>query len=137
MSKYDPLTDHLKQRRVLAVPMRFAEIERVLGFPLPPSSRHHRAWWSNNPSNNVMTRAWLAAGYETRDVDLGAERLVFQRLNAVEPPPRPTVERDARTEVRHPLFGALRGLVTLQPGTDLSEPADADWAGQDYDPEGR
>ncbi|MEI9904971.1 MAG: hypothetical protein WDN06_14155 [Asticcacaulis sp.] len=27
-----------------------------LGFELPPSSRTQRAWWSNNASNNVMTR---------------------------------------------------------------------------------
>src|SRR4051794_7510957 len=29
---------------------------------------------------------------------------------------------------RHPLFGALAGLVTVEPGVDLSEPADPGWA---------
>ena len=31
---------------------------------------------------------------------------------------------------RHPLFGALKGLLVVMPGTDLTEPADPDWGGQ-------
>src|SRR6185437_2618499 len=63
MSKYDPLLSYLSQSDGDTVPMGFSEIEQVLGFELPPSSRRQRAWWSNNPANNVMTRAWLDAGY--------------------------------------------------------------------------
>ena len=55
MSKYSPLTLHLQVCQQALVPMRFAEIEAILGFALPPSSRQHRGWWSNNPINNVMT----------------------------------------------------------------------------------
>ena len=32
------------------------------------------------------------------------------------------------TSQRHPLFGWMRGLVTIAPGVDLTEPADPDWA---------
>jgi hypothetical protein len=118
MAKYDPLTRHLAERQQPLVPMTFPELEAVLGFPLPPSARKDRGWWSNNPQNNVMTRAWLAAGYRSRDVDLAAERLLFERLNAVEPAERP--------RGRHPLIGCMRGLITIQPGTDLTEPVYTD-----------
>jgi hypothetical protein len=114
MSKYDPLTEHLKAARGTRVPMSFAELERVLGFPLPPSSRKHRAWWANNPGNHVNAQAWHQAGYQSSDVDLAAQKLVFVRLNAVGP--RTPAKGD------HPLWGVLSGIVTVAPGVDLTEP---------------
>jgi hypothetical protein len=36
------------------------------------------------------------------------------------------VERAAVSK-RHPMFGALKGLVRIAPGTDLTKPADPDW----------
>lgn len=114
-SKYAPLTDFLKRRGEGHVAMTFSEIEVVLGFDLPPSSRRHRAWWSNNGSNSVMTRAWLDAGYQSRKVDIEGERLVFERLNAVD-------EDERRTSADHPLWGAMKGTVTIAPGVDLTEP---------------
>jgi len=135
MSKYDPLQAHLEGQPGNRVPMTFAEIEGILDFSLPPSSRTHRAWWSNNPSNNVMTKAWLAAGFETEQVDVPGERLVFRRVlkgrAGGSPPARPSgasPEPDDLREVKHPLFGALRGWITVTPGTDLTEPADPEWA---------
>jgi hypothetical protein len=80
MGKYEPLGQFLRKQEAEFLPMRFAEIERLLGDKLPASSKEHRAWWSNNPSNNVMTRQWLDAGYETEAVDLAAERLVFRKV---------------------------------------------------------
>lgn len=80
MGKYEPLGQFLRQQEASYVAMTFADIERVLGSKLPPSSKDHRAWWSNNPSNNVMTRQWLDAGYETESVDLAAEKLVFRKI---------------------------------------------------------
>jgi hypothetical protein len=119
MAKYDPLTRHLADRRQPVVEMTFPEVEAVLGFPLPPSARKDRGWWSNNPRNNVMTRAWLAAGYRSREVDLAAERLLFERLNAVEPAEQP--------RGRHPLIGCMRGTITVAAGVDLADPTAPDW----------
>jgi hypothetical protein len=130
MSKYDPLQDYLRQRSTEMVPMTFAEIEKVLGFKLP-KSQMYPAWWSNNPTNNVMTNAWLAAGFKTEQVDVERRRLVFRRNAPV------ARHGDDRTDSagegvkqarRHPLFGWMKGLITIAPGTDLTEPADADWA---------
>lgn len=119
MAKYDPLTRHLSERHEPVVPMTFPEVEAVLGFPLPPSARKDRGWWSNNPQNNVMTRAWLAAGYRSRDVDLAAERLLFERLNAVEPV--------GQTDSRHPLIGCMRGTITIAPDVDLTASTTPEW----------
>jgi hypothetical protein len=38
----------------------------------------------------------------------------------------------ARQRGRHPLFGALKGTITIAPGVDLTEPADPEW-GKVYD----
>ena len=58
MGKYQPLGDYLRRQDKELVAMRFEEIERIVGSKLPEKSTLHRAWWSNNSSNNVMTRVW-------------------------------------------------------------------------------
>jgi hypothetical protein len=129
MEKYALLGDFLRRQRALEVTLTFAEIERITGVKLPPKAQHHRAWWSNNPSNNVMTKVWLAAGYETAQVDMSARRLVFRRVGKgtgpeSSSPPAPSATRSEG----HPLRGAMKGLVHIPPGVDLTEPADPEWA---------
>lgn len=151
MTKYDPLTRHLAARKVATVPMSFPELERLLGFALPPSARKHRAWWSNNPASSVVTKAWLAAGYQSRHVDLEAERLVFVKLNAVDPSSGATKgnftpahntdlnDRDGnnvsvttpdKPARRHPLFGIFKDTMWIDPVLDLTKPAYLD--GEDW-----
>jgi hypothetical protein len=109
--------------------MTFAEIEEVIGSSLPNSAYTHRAWWSNNPSNNVMTKEWLAAGYETEQVDLDGKHLVFRRKTRAETGAVPdTAMPDAPRYPVHPLYGAFKGYFTVAEGVDLTEPADPDWA---------
>jgi hypothetical protein len=124
VSKYDRLGDYLRTQRTKEVPMTFAEIERVIGAKLPPNSPQYPAWWSNNPSNNVMTRVWLKAGFRTEQVDVRSRKVVFRR---VEQKPRETQPQRPDKAGRHPIFGALKGLVHVPPGVDLTEPADPDW----------
>ena len=120
MAKYDPLKTFLAARDVEEVPMTFGEIERVIGAKLPPVAFKHRAWWSNNPSNSVITHAWLEAGYRTERVDMAAGKLVFRRREAAPGP-------GGRHKGRHPAFGALAGTVSVQAGFDLTAPADPEW----------
>jgi len=149
MGKYEPLSEYLRKSGQSHVRMRFEEIERVLGFPLPPSSRRHRAWWSNNAANNVMTNAWIDAGYRTEDVDLEGGRLVFRRVASTErgfaeerppaafgqSPAAPGCEEKGKGLMD--LYGCLKGTVTLVDGVDLTQPADADWGSvyEDESPE--
>lgn len=135
MSKYDPLTHFLGHSHASAIPMQFAEIEKLLGFSLPPSARTHRAWWSNNPDNNVMTKAWLAGGYETEQVDIEGEKLVFRSVDIAALPARVGPADAPRT--RHPLYGALKGTFVIADGVDLTEPADPEWADLVEDPNWR
>ena len=129
MGKYEPLGQFLKRQRTDEVSMTFAEIERLLGAKLPPKAQHHRAWWSNNPTNNVMTKVWLAAGFRTEQVDLDARKLVFRRVGA----PGSTATTSAAVpqtsppSERHPLYGALKDLLRVAPGVDLTGPADPEW----------
>lgn len=136
MSKYSPLGDYLRnQHHRPEVPLSFAEIEQITGVKLPTKAQLHRAWWSNNPSNNVMTKVWLEAGYETSQVDMSARKLLFRRRGQGNKTPGPSTRSPAadatpsagvRSE-RHPLFGALKGLLRVARGTDLTKPADPDW----------
>ena len=136
MSKYAPLADHLRDSGQESVPMTFADIEQVIGSKLPQSAFSHRAWWSNNPSNSVITNSWLKAGYKTENVDMAGEKLVFTKAAQYPPPAgsgapalRDAVPAPAAAEVSSfsSVFGALKGTVTVHPGTDLTAPVEADW----------
>lgn len=127
MGKYEPLGDFLRSQRTQEVPLTFHDIERITGVKLPPKAQHHRAWWSNNASNNVMTKVWLDAGYETAQVDISARKLVFRKIEGIEGKPQAPSAETAKPG-RHPAFGAMKGLIRIPPGVDLTEPADPEWA---------
>jgi hypothetical protein len=132
MGKYEPLGHFLRKQRAGEVPLTFREIETITGTRLPPKAQHQRAWWSNNSANNVMTKVWLEAGFESAQVDIEARKLVFRRVSKhgkasggfAEPAAKPYATRDGR----HPLRGALKDITFLVPGVDLTEPADPEWA---------
>jgi hypothetical protein len=117
MGKYDPLKAFLISSGAEEVVLGFEEIEALLGAPLPPSKRHP-AWWSNNPSNNTMTRVWLAAGYRTERLDIEGRRIVFRRSPKSTRVSGGVIER---------LQAALGGTVRLAPGVDLTEPTGEVW----------
>lgn len=135
MTKYAPLGDHLRRQRTAEVAMTFAQIERIIGGKLP-ASQYHRAWWSNNPWNNVMTKVWLDAGFVTEQVDIERRKLVFRRVAKEHTPMGHLEEATQKSEEhfasgRHPLFAALKGLTRIPAGTDLTQPADPEWGQND------
>ncbi|SFZ86311.1 hypothetical protein SAMN02983003_3491 [Devosia enhydra] len=131
MSKYTPLTAFLANAAPRRLKLTFAEIEQVLGFPLP-SSKRYPAWWSNNPSNNVMTKAWLKAGYRTEQVDVANENVVFSAVSAKAPAASAPSQATSPRSGRSPLHGCLKGTTIVMPGVDLTKPADSEW-GNVYD----
>lgn len=144
MGKYEPLGQFLRNQRTSEVPMTFREIEKIIGVKLPPKAQHHRAWWSNNSANNVMTKVWLEAGFESAQVDMEARKLVFRRVAKASEAPGGFAESAAKPyatkDGRHPARGALKGMIRIAPGVDLTEPADpdlADYYDQKYGPEKR
>jgi hypothetical protein len=127
MSKYAPLGAFLRRQRSDEVRMTFAQIERIIGTKLPPSTRY-RAWWSNNATNSVMTKVWLEAGFKSEQVDLESRKVVFRRLKARQ---RSLSKPEEEREKYHPLFGALKDVTRIPPGVDLTEPADPEWGAAD------
>ena len=88
-SRYAPLTAYLRKSGRAEIPMTFDDLEEVIGSKLPPSASTHRAWFSNNPTSNPMTRAWLAAGYRSADVDMAKRKLVFRKIVSEQPVAEP------------------------------------------------
>jgi len=127
MSKYEPLGEFLRKLRTNEIRMTFEQIERVIGEKLPPKAQLHRAWWSNNPSNNVMTKAWLEAGFRSEQVDMEARKLVFRRLGGTAVQGEPPTSSTGSAPQAKSLIGWMKGTVTVAPGVDLTEPADAEW----------
>ncbi len=135
--KYQLLEAHLLECRESAVPMTFDEVEEIIGTGLPPSAFKHRSWWSNNPSNSVITHAWLSAGYKSAEVDMTGQKLVFRKsgpdgsLSDTGDAGPPTVDPEAagmpRQSILDRISGALKGTVTVKPGTDLTQPVDVEW----------
>lgn len=130
MGKYSPLRSYLVSQVGERVPMSFGDIEKLLGEKLP-ASKQYPAWWSNNPSNNPMTKEWLAAGFQTESVNIAGENLVFRRAQGASGGTRGFGEsaqsQIGGSPVRHPIFGCMKGTLTIIPDVDLTEPADPDW----------
>jgi hypothetical protein len=132
MGKYTSFGEFLRQQKAAEVCLTFEEIEKIIGAKLPPSSKQYRAWWSNNPHNSVLTQVWLDAGFQSEDVDMKLRRLVFRRVTR-EVRGRDDADRGDRVTLaspaakRHPLIGALKGMIRIAPGTDLTQPADPEW----------
>jgi hypothetical protein len=136
-TKYSPLEEYLKGQRqeITEIPMTFEEVEKIIDDKLPPAAFKHRPWWSNNPSNSTITNAWLNAGFKTERVHMEGHRLVFRRVATAESEPAipgrqpaPRKPQSYAVELRHPLFGALKGTIRLIPGDDLTQPADPTWS---------
>jgi hypothetical protein len=135
-SKYSPLQRHLSRFPASTWRAPFSEIEKIVGFRLPESARRHRAWWSNNGSNNVMTKAWKAAGWETEQVDMEKQVLVFRRVmdsanagtsDVNRSPAADTVPNAPSNEPKkfEFSFGRLKGTVTWN--GDPTAPAGEKW----------
>lgn len=133
-SKYEPLARYLRGQSGDSVRMKFSDIERVIGCKLPRSADTHRAYWSNNASNNVLTRAWLAAGFRSEQVDLAGRKLVFRRAERSEAMqaggfsegPSAPLPVDGSAQEQPALFGCMAGTVVVN--GDLTEPADPELA---------
>ncbi|RDI72472.1 DUF7662 domain-containing protein [Halopelagius longus] len=78
--KYGPLYDYLADHELDRVRLSFAELEVVLGAPVPDSARNWRQWWTNSEESHPHARSWLRAGYEVASLSLPDELVVFERL---------------------------------------------------------
>ena len=78
MRKYRPLGDYLVKQCEVSVSLTFQEIERILGFSLPPSAYSHRAWWANSLSH-PQAGSWLNVGWKVNKVNLEKKTALLMR----------------------------------------------------------
>ena len=137
MSKYDPLKQFLVDSGADSITKNFDEIADIVGIELPASAFKHRAWWSNNKTNSVITQAWLEAGYVTRNVNMDQCTLEFHKrsMNRRLPEDRSKMNfhnqelprEDQQGDLLSRVMGILEGTVTVDPDTDLTDPIDEQW----------
>jgi hypothetical protein len=84
LSKYGGLGGYLKFRGSFTdtVKLGFARIDGIIGDNLPMDAYKNMKWWDNVPSN-VHAKAWLEAGWETREVNLKEGYVVFKRVKII------------------------------------------------------
>ena len=78
--KYQKLRFYLEAHPRREWRTTFSNIESILGFELPASARASSGWWTNKSSNRRHSQvvAWSAVGWETAEVDMVAETLLFR-----------------------------------------------------------
>ena len=81
-TKYWPLTSYLQHSGKDELTLTFKEIEDILGFGLPNSTKEYRANWANT-TTVVFPLTWLDAGYRTHDVDMERGIVHFSKCNSV------------------------------------------------------
>jgi len=91
MSKYKPLSERLSRHKADRWSASFAELEEVLGFPLPKAARDQNAWWRGGEKPHHS--AWTEPGWRVVDLDRAAQTVVFGREpEAGQPAPAPAAE---------------------------------------------
>lgn len=121
MGKYEPLQRYLFAQKLGELRVSFRDVERILGFSLPKSAREYPAWWSNDATGHSHSRAWLEAGWKTEQIDLTQKKVTFRKVQP---------DTLAKSGKRPSLYGALKGMIRLAPGTDLTQPTGVRWAAQ-------
>jgi hypothetical protein len=123
MTKYTPLRDFLTHQVKTEVRLGFAEVEKILGAPLPRSAFEHQAWWANNPEGHSHCRSWHDAGWRTEGLSLTGRSIMFTRVS--EGPKTPP----AVSVVILPLdpWGALAATVTIYDDAALTQPSGEVW----------
>ena len=78
VGKYAALHRWLSSSESASISMTFAEIEDILGLPLPDSCRSHTAHWHSN-EGSAVARAIVDAGWKASQVNLADQRLILER----------------------------------------------------------
>ena len=123
MVQWAPLAKHLRDDGRDRIELRHAEIEEILGAPLPASAVDHRqVFWSNSRTGG-RSRHWLDVGYRTalrgmprdavafvRDAGAGASRSAATR----------TIHRDVEANADVLLVGCVKTKAPdARPARDL------------------
>jgi len=112
-AKYERLVHYLDQRRAEGIEeleMSFSELEAILNAPLPAAARNFRPWWANS---SQAPKPWQIAGFRSRAVHLGRQRVVFHRLPTVGQPDVPAPAQRKETVPRVLVFASGTGRLAV------------------------
>ena len=76
--KYRHLSNYLTNSNNNTVILKFAEIEKIIDFELPDSAKKYRQFWANTTTHSIAL-SWLSVGYETVDVNMDLQTVVFEK----------------------------------------------------------
>jgi hypothetical protein len=97
----------------------FAEIEKVLGRPLPNSAYRHQAWWANQSgAGHSQTRGWQSVGWRTTKLDLERKRVKFERVRG-----GPTLRADEASVPTEELWSRAMALTGITQRSALTKEA--------------
>ena len=84
-TKYGALTSYLRYRASFTdvVKLSFAKIDGIIGDNLPMSAYRDEKWW-NNSKSSVHAKAWLEAGWRTKEANLEEGYVVFQKVRRLQ-----------------------------------------------------
>ena len=80
---YQPLADALERQSTSTVTLTLAEIEALLGLPLPPSART-RSWWVDRSRHAAYRRLLAPLGWTVGEVRrrYGVQAVTFVKTDA-------------------------------------------------------
>jgi len=80
VGEYQLLFKYLRDRYANRLVLTFAQIEDLLGFPLPEAAQRDPAWWLTDAGakSSPQSLAWTSAS-RTATANLGARIVVFER----------------------------------------------------------
>lgn len=81
--KYLFLTEYLLKSNKEEITLTFKEIEKILGFELPVSTKKYAVNWSNT-NTLTLPLAWLNAGYKTHNTDMKNQIVHFSKRDSMQ-----------------------------------------------------
>jgi len=97
MGKYENLGRKLENVATKQVKLTFDEIEKILGFPLPPSAFKFRPWWANDKTHVQASDGWINNGWKVNTIDFNDKSVFFEKetnINREEHNIVPTVDAE-------------------------------------------
>ena len=78
---WSDLTTYLQTKDDPRIVLKYADVERIIGQPLPQSAGIHRPFWANARTGSYAQH-WMTAGYATTSVGVPAGSIAFERTHS-------------------------------------------------------
>lgn len=77
-SNYDAIGAFLESSKLDEMSMTFAQIEILIGRPLPMSALKYGVWWANS-ATNPQSQGWVSLGWKVRRIKVEDRKVEFHR----------------------------------------------------------